>query len=138
MNKKAAFGISIAVNIILALTFLLAALRAGSELKFCYLEADTIRPDTIRMYLDMENYGTAASLSHPIRGGAVVAAQDRDCFLLGEYADLLFLREIFSEAGNDATVKSCEDRLNEIRAETPDQGSLFDRIEKSVEKAISG
>ena len=137
MNKKTVFVISIIVNIILALVFVLAAAGAGNELEFNYVEEDTITPDTIRSNLERENYGVAASLSHPIRGGAVVADEYRDYYMLGEYADLLFLKEIFAEANNSQTVKSCEERLGKIRDEMPDYGSLFDKIDWSEQNAIS-
>lgn len=136
MSKKAVFIISIVVNIILALVFIVAISGAGRELKFNYVEEDTITPDTLRMYLERENYGVAASLSHPIRGGADIAGEDMDYYMLGEYADLLFLNEVFKEAGNDATVKNCEERLDGIRAELPDYGNLFEKMELSEKNAI--
>ena len=136
MNKKVVFVISIIMNIILALVFIAAAAGAAEELKFNYVEEDTITPDTIRSNLERENYGVAASLSHPIRGGAVVADEYRDYYMLGEYADLLFLKEIFEEARNTQTVKECEERLADIRKRMPDYGSLFDKIEWSEQKAI--
>ena len=138
MNKKILFGISLIVNIILAILFVVTASEAVGELQFNYVEEDTIRPDSLRSYLDRENYGVAASLSHPIRGGAEIAEEYLDYYRLGEYADLLFLKEIFAEAGNTGTVQSCEERLKEIRAAMPEYGSLFDKIELSEEKAIQG
>ena len=72
MNKKTVLVISIVVNIILALIFVAAAAGAAEELEFTYVEEGTITPDTIRSNLERENYGVAAALSHPIRGGAVV------------------------------------------------------------------
>ena len=134
-NKKVIFGVSVAVNIILALVLLVAAVKAGAELKFNYVEIDTITPDTLRSNLERENYGVVASLSRPIRGGAEIAEGDLDYYRLGEYADLLFMKEIYAEAGNAVTVLSCEDRLAEIRAEMPDYGSLFDKIDLSAENA---
>ena len=137
MNKKTVFVISIIVNIILALTFVAAAVGAGEEIKFNYVEEDTIMPDNIRSNLERENYGVAAALSHPIRGGAVVADEYTDYYMLGEYADLLFLKEIFTEAGNAQTAQNCVERLDEIKHGMPDYGSLFDKIEWSAENAIS-
>ena len=87
MNKKTVFVISLAVNIILAFVLMFAVSGAIDELQFNFVEEDTTRPDSLRMYLDMENYGTAASLSHPIRGGAEVASEDEDYFRLGEYGE---------------------------------------------------
>ena len=137
MNKRVIFIISVVVNIILAVIFVFAAGKAGEELKFNYVEEDTIRPDTLRMYIEMENYGVAASLSHPIRGGAAIAKEDTEYYMLGEYADLLFLKEVFNETGNEATAKSCEERLDEIRTELSDYGSVLDKIEQSVGTAVS-
>ncbi|MCR5831074.1 MAG: hypothetical protein K6G67_02900 [Lachnospiraceae bacterium] len=136
MNKKTIFGISIALNIILALVFVVTAKRAGEELEFNYVEEDTIAPDTIRSNLERENYGVAAAVSHPIRGGAEVADEYVDYYMLGEYADLLFLKEIFAEAGNTQTLETCRERLGEIRNKMPDYGSLFDKIEWSAQNAI--
>ena len=135
-NKKVILIISVIVNIILAIVFIIAAAEAVRELKFSYMEEGTIIPDSIRSNLERENYGVAASLSHPIRGGAEVDARDRDYYMLGEYADLLFLKEIFAEAGNTETLKNCEERLNEIRSEMPDYGSLFDKIDYSAKNAV--
>lgn len=128
-------GISVAVNIILAIVFLAVGAKAVDELKFSYVEVDTITPDTIRSNLERENYGVAACLSHPIRGGAKVADEDLDYYMLGEYADLLFLKEIFAEAGNTETLNSCEERLAQIRSEMSDYGSLFDKIDHSAENS---
>ncbi len=135
-NKTVILVISIIVNILLALLLFVTAQEAGEELHFTYVEEDTIRPDSLRSYMERENYGVAASLSHPIRGGAEVADEYLDYYMRGEYADLLFLKEIFAEAGNTETVKSCEKRLKEIRSEMPDDAALFDRIDLSAQKAI--
>ena len=136
MNKKTLFLISIAVNIILALVLVIVGTGAVGQLQFNYVEEDTIRPDSLRSYLDRENYGVAASLSHPIRGGAEVDPEDLDYYRLGEYADLLFLKEIFKEAGNDATVENFEQKLSKIREEMPEYGILFDKIEESAKNAL--
>ena len=78
MNKKTVFVISLAVNIILAFVLMFAVSGAIDELQFNFVEEDTIRPDSLRMYLDMENYGVAATLSHPIRGGAEIEEEYAD------------------------------------------------------------
>jgi len=136
VNKKAVLIISIIVNIILALVFIIAAVGASAELKFNYVEDDTIAPDTIRSNLERENYGVAASVSRPIRIGAVVADEYMDYYMLGEYADLLFAKEIYEQAGNTQTLKECTGRLEEIRNKMPDYGSLFDKIDWSAQNAI--
>ena len=136
MNKKVISIVMIIINLILAVVFICNLIGAGEKLNFEYVEEDTIRPDSLRMYLDMENYGTAASLSHPIRGGAEVASEDEDYFRLGEYADLLFLKEIFAASGNTDTLQSCEMRIAEIREEMPEYGIVFDKIDQSAEKAV--
>ena len=135
MNKKTDFVISIVVNIILALVFIAAAAGAAQELEFCYVEEGTITPDTIRSNIERENYGVAASLSHPIRGGAVVEDIYKDYYTLGEYADLLFLKEIFAKAGNTQTAKNCEDRLAGIRKGMPDHAGVLDKMEWSAQNA---
>lgn len=136
MSKKTIFGISVIVNIILACVLFAVSWKAKDELHFTYVEKDTIRPDSLRSYLERENYGVAASLSHPIRGGAEIADEYMDYYMLGEYADLLFLKEIFTEAGNTKTVKEFEERLLEIRAKMPDYGSLFEKIELSARNCL--
>ena len=135
-NKGRIFAVSVIVNILLAVVLFVTAGRAGEELRFSYVEKDTIMPDTIRKNLERENYGVAASLSHPIRGGAEIAGGDLDYYMLGEYADLLFLKRIFAEAGNTATLQGCEERLAEIREAMPEYGSLFDKIDLSAENAL--
>ena len=84
MTKKVVFILSIIINIILGIVLVCNLIGASENLKFEYVEEDTIRPDSLRMYLDMQNYGVAASLSHPIRGGAQIAAEDADYYRLGE------------------------------------------------------
>ena len=137
MNKKVVLYISIIVNIILAFALLAIGAGAVEELKFNYVEEETITPDSIRQYLNRENYGVAASLAHPIRGGADIKEEYMDYYMLGEYADLLFLKEVFKEAGNTQTVESFENRLGEIRTEMPDYVSLFDKIELSAKNALA-
>ena len=136
MTKKTIYRITIIVNIILAIVFAVTLMGAIDNLKFEYVEQETIGPDNLRSYLDRENYGVAASLSHSIRGGAEVAKEYEDYYRLGEYADILFLKEVFAKAGNTDTLAECEKRLAVIRKEMPDYGILFDKIDKSAEKAV--
>ena len=136
MTKRVIVIISVIVNLILAAVFIITLTGAMEKLHFEYVEQDTIRPDSLRSYLDRENYGVVASLSHPIRGGAEVAEEYEDYYRLGEYADLMFLKEVFAKAGNEDTLAECEDRLAGIRKEMPDYGILFDKIDQSVEKAV--
>ncbi len=131
------FIISIIVNIILALVFVVAAVGAAGELKFNYVEEDTIAPDTIRSNLNRENYGVAAKISHPIRGGAVIADEYMDYYMLGEYADLLFLKEIFEQSGNTQTLKDCQMRLDEIKNAMPDYAGIFEKIEWGAQNALA-
>ena len=137
MNKKTVFWISVVVNIILALVLIVLLAKAGGELKFNYVEEDTIAPDTIRSNLERENYGVAAVVAHPIRGGADIADEYMDYYMLGEYADLLFIKEIYVKSGNTQTVAECDKRLEEIRSSMPDYGSLFDKIDYSEKNAIA-
>ncbi len=84
MSKKAVLFISIVVNVILGIAFLGLAAGAIEELKFNYVEKDTITPDSIRSYLEHENYGVAASLARSIRGGAEIDEDYTDYYMLGE------------------------------------------------------
>ena len=136
MTKKTILSISIIINIILATVFVVSLPGAMGELVYEYVEQDTIRPDTIRKYLEWENYGTVAALSRPIRGGAEVADTDADYYKLGEYAELLFLKEVYERAGNADSAKACEDRISEIRKEMPEYGYVLDKIDLSVANAV--
>ena len=136
MNKKTILTISIVVNILLALAGLFLVVGAIGELRFEYAEQESIRPDSLRMYLNRENYGAAASLSHPIRGGAEVNDEDLDYYMLGEYADVLFLKEVFAGAGDKDTYDKFENRASEIRGSMPDYAVIFDKIDISLENAL--
>ncbi len=124
------------VNIILFCVFIVLIMGAARELKFNYVEEDTLTPNNLRNYLEWENYGVVADLSRPFRGGAEVAEQYRDYYMLGEYADLLFLKEIFVETQNTETVNTFEKRLEEIRSQMPEYGSIFEKIEWSAKHAL--
>ena len=136
MTKKVIFGISVAVNIILAIVLLALLPGAVSELHFEYVEQETIRPDSIRSYLDRENYGTVAALSRAIRGGATVAQEDEEYYRLGEYAELCFLHEVYAKAGNTDTAGQCEERISAIREELPGYTEVLEEIDKSVADAV--
>lgn len=136
MNKKIIFIISVIINIILALVLVFNLIAAADSLNFEYVEEDTIRPDSMRTYLDRENYGVVASLSRMIRGGEEPAEEDEDYYRLGEYADLLFMKEIFARSGNEDAVKYCEDRVGQIRGGMPEYGILFDKIDQSAKNAV--
>ncbi len=136
MNKRSILVASIVINIILAVVLVLCLFAAGDSLNFEYVEQQTIRPDSMRAYLDRENYGTVASLAHLIRGGEEPAEEVEDYYRLGEYADLLFMKEIFARSGNEDTLKYCEDRVAQIRSGMPEYGILFDKIDLSVKNAV--
>ena len=136
MTKKTILSISIIINIILATVFVVSLPGAMGELVYEYVEQDTTRPDTIRKYLEWENYGTVAALSRPIRGGAEVADTDADYYKLGEYAELLFLKEVYERAGNADSAEACEGRISEIRREMPEYGDVLDKIDLSVANAV--
>ena len=136
MTKKTILSISIIVNIILATVFAVSLPGAMGELVYEYVEQDTIRPDTIRKYLEWENYGTVAALSRPIRGGAEVADTDADYYKLGEEAERLLWKEVCKRAGNADSAEACEDRISEIRREMPEYGALLDKIDLSVANAV--
>ena len=136
MIKKAVFVITIIANIFLAAGFVFALSNAIDELKFEFVEEDTLLPDTIRMYINSENYGTVASRSRMIRAGAKISGSDIDQFRMGEYAELLFLKEVFDRAQNTDSVKTCEERIAEIRKEMPGYADVLDKIDLSVENAV--
>ena len=136
MNKKVILWISIILNIILGIVFLVNLPGAVEELKFEYVEQETIRPDSLRMYLERENYGTAAALSRIVRAGAQVSETDLDYFKLGEYAELLFLKPVMERAGNADTVAAFEAQMAEIRSAMPAYSALFDKIDLSTAGAV--
>ena len=136
MSKKVIFIVSIIANILLAIFLVVLLVDAGEKLKFEYVEQETISPDVLRRDLEREYYGQAASLSHSIRGGAEIAEEYKDYFLLGEYTDLLFLKEVFAKAGNTDTLTVFERRLSQIREEMRDYSSLLDKMEQSAAKAV--
>ncbi|MBO7515440.1 MAG: hypothetical protein J6T47_07455, partial [Lachnospiraceae bacterium] len=109
---------------------------AADELKFAYVERDTITPRDLQMYLDMENYGTAASLARSIRAGAEVEKEDADYYYLGEYAEVLFLKALFEESGNTASVNACEKRMKEIEENMPEYSGILEKIRWSVDQAL--
>ncbi len=135
MTKKVIFGISVAVNIILALVLIALIPGAVSELHFEYVEQETIRPDTVREYLEWENYGTVAALARPVRGGAEVDPEYEADFRVGEYAELKFLHEIYAGAGRTDTARACEEGMSVLRGELSGYGDVLDEIDKSVADA---
>ncbi len=137
MNKKVVFIISVIVNIILAIVLVVAVTGAAAALKFNYVEEDTLTPDIIRSNLERENYGVAAVFSHTVRGGEVVADEYKDYYMLGEYADMIFLKEIFVKAGNAQMADNCAKRIDEIRKEMPDYTGIFDKIDWSEKNALA-
>ena len=54
MIKKVIFIVTIVANVILAVVFVINLAGAKEKLQFEYVEQDTIRPDSLWMYLDME------------------------------------------------------------------------------------
>ena len=138
MIKKVILIVSIVINIILADAFLIITVNAVNELNFAYVEEETIRPDSLRKYLEWENYGTAACLARPVRAGAEIDEEYADYYRLGEYTDLLFLKELFDRAGNTDTVSKCENRIEEIREEMPEYATIFDKMDQSAKDAVKG
>ena len=136
MIKKVIFGISVIVNILLGCVFFYLLPEAMSELGEEYMEQDTLRSDTIVDYLEWERYGTVAFLSRSIRAGAKIGENEEDYYRLGEYAELLFLREIYAGEGNTDREDACTDRAMQIREEMPDYAEIFDRIDRSAADAV--
>ena len=136
MNKKVILVISVIVNIILGIVFIALLTKVYSELSFEYVEQETIEPDSIRMYLERDEYGVAASLSHFIRGGAEIEDKYKDYYILGEYTDLLFQKEIFERSGNKTMTEKCETRMEEIRKEMSMYKDMLGKMDESVAKVI--
>ncbi len=136
MIKKIIFSVSLIVNVLLAFFCVTMIGEVAEKLSFEYVEGDTIRPDSLRKYLEWENYGVAASLSRPIRGGASVDEVDEDYYRLGEYTDILFLKNVFKKAGNTDTVDRCEKRLAKLREDMPEYSVVFDKMDKSVQAIL--
>lgn len=136
MNKDKIFGISIIVNILLAIIIFGLLADASHKIKYDYVREERIEEESLQSALDEGSYGVAAATSHSIRGGAKIPKEYEDYYRLGEYTDLLFLKEVFTKAGNTDTVTMCENRISKIREEMSDYGVLFDKIDQSVDKAI--
>ena len=49
MTKKVILGISILINLVLAYFLIQGVIDAREELKFEYVEQETLRPDSLRM-----------------------------------------------------------------------------------------
>ena len=133
MIKKVILILSLVMNLFLLIALVRVLPEAIEELHFSYVERDTILPATIRNYLDWENYGSAAGLSRPIRGGAKISEEDADYFKLGEYAELVFLTKVFAASQNTGTVEKCESRMTQIRGEMPVYDAIFDKIDQSCD-----
>ena len=136
MTKKILLAVSIVVNLVLAVFLVINIMGAADKLKFAYVERDTITPRDLRMYLDMQNYGTAASLARQIRIGAEVEKEDADYYYLGEYAEVLFLKALFEESGNTESVNACEKRMKEIEENMPEYSGILEKIRWSVDQAL--
>ena len=135
MIKKVILAVMVIVNIFLVIVLVMTLPRAAGELRFEYVEEETITPDTLRMYIERENYGTVASLSRPIRAGAKLSETDIDYYRIGEYAELLFLKEVFERTQNADTARKFEDEILSIRSKMPAYNAVFDRIDQSAADA---
>ncbi len=136
MNNKTVLGILIFINIGLAIIFVSLIPGMIENLNFEYVEGKTLQPENLRSYLEWEKYGVVASLGRVSRGGAQPSEEYVEYYRLGEYADRLFMKEVFAASGNDDTAKEFEDRNTEIRAEMPEYDVIFDKIDQSVESAV--
>ena len=54
--------------------------------------------------------------------------------MIGEYADIIFLKNVYEKTGDTGTCDSMEKRAAEIRSELPDYAVIFDKIDHSIEK----
>ena len=135
MNKDKFLGISVVINILLVIILMGLIVSTVDKLRFSYIRESSIGTDVLISSLDMENYGVMARFSHPIRGGADIPSDDKDLYMIGEYADIIFLKNVYEKTGDTGTCDSMEKRAAEIRSELPDYAVIFDKIDQSIEKA---
>lgn len=136
MNKIPIFYVIVALDIFLGIVFLAELLDASRELAWTYYEKPGIRPDTILSNLDQERYGDVAVLARSGRVGAEVKDEHRDLYLMGEYADLLFMERTFAAKGDEEAAKRCADRRAEIRSIISEYGAVLDKMDASIEDAV--
>ncbi len=136
MNRKIIFRSLTAVNIILGIWLIISVIGAVNELNLQYVEADSHTPRSLVMYLEREEYGVAAGLARPVRGGELITGENEDYYRIGEYAELSFLKEIYVKKGATETVAIYENRLASLRDRLPEYASIFDKIDTSVINSI--
>lgn len=133
--KSKIFGISAVINIILGICLITTIPEMLSELYEEYAEKDS--GSNYTGYLERENYGTMAHLvGRSNRVGAQVSEENKDYYRFGEYADLIFMKEVFEKAGNTDTAEAFEARISEIRREMPEQSDVLDKIDQSEKNAL--
>lgn len=136
MNKKTILGILIVLNVLLGVVFLKKLGDASEELAWVYFERGNMASDSILKYLDWENYGDVAVMSRSVRVGAKVNDEDRDFYLLGEYADMLYQEKVFAAKGDADAAKRCAERCVDIRAALPKYAVVMDKMDQGIENAI--
>lgn len=136
MNKKVILCVMMVLNVVLGIVFFGKLVDASRELTWAYFEQGEIRPSTILSNLDQERYGDVAVLARSGRVGGEVKDEHRDLYLLGEYADLLFLEKTFAAKGDDEAAKRCADRRAEIRSEIAEYGVVLDKMDDSIVNAV--
>ena len=135
MSKKIILGILIVFDIILGFVHLEKIGGAAEEIAWIY-ERESIGPSDVLKYLDWESYGDVASMTRAARTGDKVKDENRDLYLLGEYADMLFQEKIFSAKGDTDAAKRCAERCAYIRATIPGYAVVLDKMDWSIENAI--
>jgi hypothetical protein len=135
VSKKIILGILIVLDVILGLVLFAKIGNATEEIAWTY-ERESIGPSTVLKYLDWESYGDVAALARTGRIGAKVKDEDRDLYLLGEYADMLFQEKIFTAKGDADAAKRCAERCADIRATMPGYAVVLDKMDWSIENAI--
>ena len=131
------FGLSVIINIILAIAIIALASDTYNKMQFSLVREKSMGPEVIMSGLDRENYGVVARFARPIRGEAEIYDKDKDLYMIGEYADVLFNKEIFENSGDTDSCKAMADRAARIRSEMPDYSVIFDKIDYSVEHAVA-
>ncbi|MBE5870698.1 MAG: hypothetical protein E7294_05515 [Lachnospiraceae bacterium] len=138
MNKKVIFRISVLLNGILAVVLVISMAHAMKEIDRNKENHSLWRMANILMEDKVEEqaYGWLGAQTRPSRYGAKEYPNNRNYYRLGEYADLLFFREVYQAGGEKEQAADCGERINELKEELSGQSAVLDKIEQSVQKAL--
>ena len=136
MSKKVITWIIVGIDVLLAFFFFHELIEVSEKLVWTYYDRGELKASSILSYLDSENYGIAAVLARPGRVGDETNEADEDLYLLGEYADLLYWEKLYAADGKEEAAKRCSDRRAEIRELIAEYGTVMDKMDQSIEKAV--